>query len=80
MEPRVDNAISESQAEDLYRRAVENDIRDYAIFLTDTAGQVINWNRGAERILGYSEDEIIGQSAFIFLLLKIAPRTCLKRK
>jgi PAS domain S-box-containing protein len=62
----VDNGISESQADDLYRRAVENDIKDYAIFLTDTASNVINWNRGAERILGYKESEIIGQSAFIF--------------
>src|SRR6185369_4863848 len=58
--------ISDSQADDLYRRAVENDIKDYAIFLTDTDSRVINWNRGAERILGYREDEVIGQSAFIF--------------
>src|SRR5215213_380013 len=62
----VDTGISDSQADDLYRRAVENDIRDYAIFLTDTASRVINWNRGAERILGYKESEVIGQSAFIF--------------
>jgi PAS domain S-box-containing protein len=62
----VDTGISESHADDLYRRAVENDIKDYAIFLTDTAGRVINWNRGAERILGFEESEIIGQSAFIF--------------
>src|SRR6185369_9644327 len=65
VQPRVDNTISDAQAEDLYRRAVENDIKDYAIFLTNTAGIVINWNRGAERILGYTEDEIIGQSSFI---------------
>jgi PAS domain S-box-containing protein len=64
--PRIENGISGSQADDLYRRAVENDIKDYAIFLTDTDGRVINWNRGAERILGYTEDEVIGQSAFIF--------------
>jgi len=64
--PRVENGISDSQADDLYRRAVENDIKDYAIFLTDIDGRVINWNRGAERILGYTEDQAIGQSAFIF--------------
>jgi PAS domain S-box-containing protein len=62
----IDTAISDSRADDLYRRAVENDIKDYAIFLTDIDGRVINWNRGAERILGYSENEIIGQSAAIF--------------
>ena len=64
--PRVENGISDAQADDLYRRAVENDIKDYAIFLTDIDSRVINWNRGAERILGYTEDEAIGQSAFIF--------------
>ena len=64
--PRIENRISDSRADDLYRRAVENDIKDYAIFLTDIDGRVINWNRGAERILGYTEDEVIGQSAFIF--------------
>lgn len=65
MEPH-DNGIPASYADYLYRRAVENNIKDYAIFLTDTAGRVINWNRGAERILGYTENEIIGQSSFIF--------------
>jgi PAS domain S-box-containing protein len=66
MQAPVDPAISNSWTDDLYRKAVEDDIKDYAIFLTDTAGRVINWNRGAERILGYSESEIIGESAFIF--------------
>jgi PAS domain S-box-containing protein len=55
----------QAYAGDLYRRAVENDIKDYAIFLIDPAGLVINWNHGAERILGYEESEIIGQSSFI---------------
>src|SRR5678815_53780 len=66
MQSPTDPAISTSWTDDLYRKAVEDDIRDYAIFLTDTAGRVINWNRGAERILGYTESEIIGKSAFIF--------------
>src|SRR5215213_3934751 len=66
MQPPVDTNLSNFQADDLYRKAVEHDVKDYAIFLIDTAGRVINWNRGAERILGYSESEIIGQSAFIF--------------
>jgi len=66
MQSPTDPAISTSWTDDLYRKAVEDDIKDYAIFLTDTAGRVINWNRGAERILGYSESEVIGKSAFIF--------------
>ena len=53
------------RTEDNYRRAIE-DIRDYAIFMMDTAGRVTNWNSGAEHILGYSEEEIIGREASKF--------------
>jgi PAS domain S-box-containing protein len=34
---------------------------DYAIFMLDPKGRVTSWNAGAERIKGYSADEIIGQ-------------------
>src|SRR4051794_36084735 len=37
-------------------------VKDYAIFMLDTAGRVTNWNAGAERLLGYPEAEILGQS------------------
>lgn len=41
---------------------VEN-ARDYAIFSLDTARTITTWNTGAERVLGYSEDEVLGRSA-----------------
>ena len=53
------------RTDDLYRKSVE-DIRDYAIFMTDPDGLVTNWNRGAQHILGYGEDEIVGKSATRF--------------
>jgi PAS domain S-box-containing protein len=34
---------------------------DYAIILIDPEGRVSSWNPGAERILGYTQEEIIGQ-------------------
>ncbi|HYH70744.1 MAG TPA: PAS domain S-box protein, partial [Methyloceanibacter sp.] len=34
---------------------------DYAIYMLDPNGQVTNWNKGAERIKGYTADEIVGQ-------------------
>ena len=43
--------------------ALVEEIRDYAIFMLDREGRVATWNRGAERILGYAEAEIVGQSA-----------------
>ena len=35
--------------------------KDYAIFMLDPQGHVASWNAGAERIKGYTADEIIGQ-------------------
>ncbi len=36
-------------------------VQDYAIFLLDPEGRVATWNMGAERIMGYQAEEIIGQ-------------------
>jgi PAS domain S-box-containing protein len=49
----------------LYRLLVES-VRDYAIFALDPDGNVITWNAGAERLKGYSAQQIIGRhfSAF----------------
>ncbi|MEG4918387.1 PAS domain-containing protein [Microcoleus sp. B7-D4] len=35
--------------------------KDYAIITLDIGGHVTSWNAGAERVLGYSEAEIVGQ-------------------
>jgi two-component system CheB/CheR fusion protein len=40
--------------------------RDYAVFVVDLEGRVLTWNSGAERVLGYSEGEIVGESSFLF--------------
>src|SRR5688572_12108481 len=45
---------------DLYRRLVES-VSDYAIFALDAKGYISSWNPGAQRIKGYSGDEIIGR-------------------
>ena len=37
-------------------------VRDYAIFMLDGNGRVTTWNSGAERLKGYTGEEIIGQS------------------
>jgi PAS domain S-box-containing protein len=45
---------------DQFRLLVEA-VRDYAIFLLDPQGRVVSWNAGAERIKGYTAEEILGQ-------------------
>jgi PAS domain S-box-containing protein len=39
---------------------------DYAIFMLDPNGVIASWNAGAERIKGYTKDEIIGKHFSIF--------------
>jgi two-component system sensor kinase FixL len=39
---------------------------DYAIYMLDPRGRVTLWNRGAERMKGWTEAEIIGVSSAIF--------------
>src|ERR1700680_1810033 len=41
-------------------------VTDYAIFMLDPEGKVVNWNAGAERIKGYRPEEIIGQHFSLF--------------
>ena len=57
------------RTEDNYRKAIE-EIRDYAIFMTDADGRVTNWNVGAQHILGYREEEVIGKDAGKFFTLE----------
>lgn len=49
----------------LYRLLVET-VRDYAIFALDTNGYILTWNAGAERLKGYTRDEIVGRHFSIF--------------
>ncbi|MDR3713499.1 MAG: PAS domain S-box protein [Puia sp.] len=51
-------------AED-YHRMVE-EVEDYAILMLDREGFIRNWNRGAEKIKGYTEQEIVGKHFRIF--------------
>jgi PAS domain S-box-containing protein len=44
----------------LYRLLVES-VRDYGIFVLDPTGHIASWNEGAERIKGYTAEEIIGR-------------------
>ena len=57
------------RTEDIYRKAIE-DIRDYAIFMVDADGIVTDWNQGAQHILGYKEEEIVGRDAAKFFTIE----------
>jgi PAS domain S-box-containing protein len=48
-----------STSEQRFRLLVDG-VRDHAIILLDAAGRIATWNSGAERIKGWSAEEIIG--------------------
>ena len=47
-------------SEERFRLLVQG-VSDYAIYMLSPEGVVSNWNVGAQRIKGYSEQEIVGQ-------------------
>lgn len=49
-----------AELETRFTSLVKN-IRDHSIFTLDPQGHVTSWNREAEKILGYSEAEVLGQ-------------------
>jgi PAS domain S-box-containing protein len=53
------------QSEERFRLLVEV-VEDYAIFMLDPGGHVVSWNAGAERINGYTAEEILGQHFRVF--------------
>lgn len=59
----VEEALRRS--EERFRLLVQS-VMDYAILMLDTEGRVTSWNEGAQRIKGYSADEIIGRSFTTF--------------
>jgi PAS domain S-box-containing protein len=53
------------ESEERYRMLVDG-VEVYAIFMMDPQGQILSWNAGAERIKGYSAEEIIGHNFSCF--------------
>jgi PAS domain S-box-containing protein len=48
-----------------YERLVHS-VMDYAIYMLDLDGNVMTWNPGAQRIKGYTEQEVVGQHFSLF--------------
>jgi len=67
------DVTSRKKAEQALRESEQNfqlllkGARDYAIYMLDTEGRVRSWNDGAERIKGYTADEVVGRHFRIFL-------------
>jgi PAS domain S-box-containing protein len=60
------NTVKDELAEEELRHSEEkyrlllDGVHDYAIFMLDAHGHVVSWHAGAERLKGYTADQIIG--------------------
>lgn len=56
------------QAEEQLRQSEENmrllveTLHDHALYLLDVEGKIVSWNLGAQKLTGYSSEEVIGRS------------------
>jgi len=57
----TDDARALTESEERFRRLI-NSVTDHAIYNLDPNGDIVSWNSGAERIMGYRADEIIGHN------------------
>lgn len=62
MTEATDRSRASTLGSDELLRLIFDSARDFAIFTTDPNGIVTSWNPGAERLLGYTEAEIVGRS------------------
>ncbi len=60
-----DRFVGNLVTDDPFKLLVQS-IVDYAIYMLDPTGHVTSWNVGAERIKGFTADEVIGQHFSIF--------------
>jgi PAS domain S-box-containing protein len=60
-----ESAEARRQSEEQFHQLVAG-VADYAIYMLDREGRVTTWNLGAERIKGYSAEEILGQHFSMF--------------
>jgi PAS domain S-box-containing protein len=51
--------------DDRYHKMID-EVEDYAILRLDEAGTIINWNKGVQKIKGYTAQEIIGKNFSVF--------------
>jgi PAS domain S-box-containing protein len=65
MEPDASRSTPLDGPEEQYRLLMEC-VTDSAIFFLDPEGRVAGWNAGAERVLGYAEDEVLGRPFALF--------------
>jgi PAS domain S-box-containing protein len=58
---KITRDLTERRAAEQRHRLLVESVTDYAIYSLDREGFITSWNSGAQRIKGYTADEIVGQ-------------------
>jgi len=56
------SVTEELRQSDVHFRLLVEAVKDYGILMLDPDGRIVSWNEGAERIKGWSAEEIVGRS------------------
>jgi PAS domain S-box-containing protein len=65
---KITNLMDKKQKLEMLHRKMLEEIQDYAIILLDLDGTILTWNKGVEKIKGFTAEQIIGQNFNIFYL------------
>jgi PAS domain S-box-containing protein len=63
---KITRDLSERRAAEARYRLLIEGVTDYAIYSLDPQGNITSWNSGAQRIKGYTLNEIIGKNFSLF--------------
>jgi PAS domain S-box-containing protein len=61
------SSASREQLRSLFQKMVEG-VEGYTLILLDVDGTILTWNKGVQRLKGYTSDEILGQHISMFYL------------
>lgn len=64
---QVDITDRRKAEEARFRHAAILESSDDAVISTDLAGAITSWNAGAQRMFGYTEDEVVGKSVAVVI-------------
>jgi len=62
----LDNTLTALDLARHHFQALVDDVADHAVFVLDTAGRVASWNNAAQRMTGYTQEDVLGKPFGLF--------------
>ena len=64
--PTPENGQHDARQSEGHFRLLVQGVKDYAIYTLDPEGRVLSWNEGAERLMGFRSEEVLGKHYAMF--------------